>query len=102
MVDLVVLLRTQLTDSGLDAGADTIGWHLRHHHATEVSRATIHRILTRAGTVSSDPSKRPKSSYLRFEASMPNQTWQSDCTHYRLTGPGGAPGARHRDPDLAR
>ena len=32
-----------------------------------------------------DPPKRPKSSYIRFEASMPNETWQSDFTHYRLT-----------------
>ncbi len=31
-VDLVLRLRNQLDESGLDAGADTIGWHL--HHAT--------------------------------------------------------------------
>ena len=47
--------------------------------------ATINRILTRAGAVVPDPSKRPKSSYIRFEASLPNETWQSDFTHYRLT-----------------
>jgi transposase InsO family protein len=28
--------------------------------------------------------KRPKSSYLRFQADQPNETWQSDFTHYRL------------------
>ena len=33
-----------------------------------MSRATIHRILVRAGTVTPDPSKRPRSSYIRFEA----------------------------------
>ena len=32
---------------GLDAGADTIGWHLTHHHQITVSRATINRILVR-------------------------------------------------------
>ncbi|MCA1823737.1 MAG: IS481 family transposase [Frankia sp.] len=84
-VELVLRLRKQLDESGLDAGADTIGWHLRHHHATTLSRATINRILVRAGAVTADPSKRPKSSYLRFEAEMPNETWQSDFTHYRLT-----------------
>jgi transposase InsO family protein len=89
-VDLVLRLRKQLTEAGLDGGADTIGWHLVHHHATTVSRATINRILVRAGTVTPDPSKRPKSSYLRFEAEMPNETWQSDFTHYRL-----ADGTRH-------
>ena len=39
-----------------------------------------------------EPKKRPKSSYLRFQASLPNQTWQSDFTHYRLTHPDGRPG----------
>ena len=89
-VELVLVLRKQLTDAGLDAGADTIGWHLHHRHHTDLSRATINRILVRAGTVSPDPSKRPKSSYIRFEASMPNECWQSDFTHYRLaTADGG-------------
>jgi transposase len=83
-VELVVRLRKELTEAGLDAGADTIGWHLAHHHATVMSRATINRILVRAGTVTPDPSKRPKSSYIRFEAEMPNECWQSDFTHYRL------------------
>ena len=34
--------------------------------------------------VTPEPKKRPRSSYIRFEASMPNETWQSDFTHYRL------------------
>lgn len=84
-VDLVLQLRQQLTRDGLDAGADTIDWHLRHHHRTAISRATINRILVRAGTVTPEPKKRPKSSYIRFEAEQPNETWQSDFTHYRLT-----------------
>ena len=84
-VERVLRLRKQLEGAGLDAGADTIGWHLAHHHATTVSRATINRILLRAGAVTPDPSKRPKSSYIRFEADQPNETWQSDFTHYRLT-----------------
>jgi hypothetical protein len=54
-----------------------------------VSRATINRILVRAGAITPDPSKRPKSSYVRFEAEMPNECWQSDFTHYRLTGRSG-------------
>jgi transposase InsO family protein len=84
-VELVLRLRKQLTESGLDAGADTIGWHLAHHHGTTLSRATLNRILVRAGTVTPDPSKRPKSSYIRFEAEMPNECWQADFTHYRLS-----------------
>jgi transposase InsO family protein len=91
-VELVLRLRKQLTDAGLDAGADTIGWHLTHHHRVTLARATINRILVRAGTVTADPSKRPKSSYIRFEADQPNECWQSDFTHYRLTHPDGRPG----------
>jgi Integrase core domain len=34
--------------------------------------------------VTPEPAKRPKASYLRFAAQMPNETWQSDFTHYRL------------------
>jgi transposase InsO family protein len=84
-VELVLGLRKQLRDDGLDAGADTIGWHLTHHHAITLSRPTIHRILYRHGEVVPEPAKRPRSSYIRFEASQPNECWQSDFTHYPLT-----------------
>jgi transposase InsO family protein len=84
-VELVLGLRKQLAESGHDAGAETICWHLAHHHEITLSRSTIHRILSRHGAVTPEPKKRPKSSYLRFEASMPNETWQSDFTHYPLT-----------------
>ena len=83
--ELIVALRHQLSSQGLDAGADTIGWHLVHHHQLVVSRATIYRILRRANTITPAPSKRPKNSYIRFQADLPNECWQSDFTHYRLT-----------------
>jgi transposase InsO family protein len=92
VADLTVRLRKQLTEDGLDAGPETIGWHLHHHHGHRVSPSTISRYLTRAGLVVPEPKKRPKSSYTRFEAAMPNQTWQSDFTHYRLTHRDGRPG----------
>ncbi|BBY33715.1 IS481 family transposase [Mycolicibacter minnesotensis] len=84
-VELIVRLRQQLTAAGLDAGPATLAWHLKHHHQTPVSTATIARILTRQGLITPAPKKRPKASYIRFQAEMPNQTWQSDFTHYRLT-----------------
>jgi transposase InsO family protein len=93
VVDLIVRLRKELTDQGLDAGPDTICWHLAHHHGTTVSRATVSRHLSARGLVVPEPKKRPKSSYIRFEAAMPNECWQSDFTHYRLTRPDGRPGA---------
>ncbi len=92
LVDLIVRLRKELAEAGLDAGPETIGWHLTHRHRVTASRATISRTLTRQGLVVPEPKKRPKSSYIRFEATMPNETWQSDFTHYRLTNSDGSPG----------
>lgn len=37
-----------------------------------------------AGLIKPAPRKRPRSSYIRFQADLPNETWQSDFTHYRL------------------
>jgi len=91
-VELVLRLRKELADQGLDSGPETICWHLTHHHQVTVSRATVSRVLTRHGLVVPDPTKRPRSSFLRFEAEQPNETWQSDFTHYRLTGAAGRPG----------
>jgi len=83
-VELIVRLRKELSDQGLDAGPETIAWHVAHHHHTVVSVATIARYLTRAGLVEPAPKKRPRASYIRFEAAMPNQTWQADFTHVQL------------------
>nr|MBA2559183.1 helix-turn-helix domain-containing protein [Propionibacteriales bacterium] len=85
-------LRTRLATAGLDAGPDTIAWHLQHHPGHRVARSTISRHLARAGLVVPEPKKRPRASYIRFEATMPNECWQSDSTHYRLTSPDGSPG----------
>ena len=78
VVELIVEYREKLTATGLDAGPDTIKWHLEHHHSTVVSRATISRYLTKHGLVVPAPKKKPKSSYIRFAAAMPNETWQAD------------------------
>jgi len=93
VIHLIVAVREQLSTQGLDAGPDTIRWHLDHHHHAQVSRATIARTLSRQGLVTPEPRKRPTSSYTRFEAAQPNQCWQSDFTHYQLTRPDGTPGA---------
>jgi transposase InsO family protein len=90
-VTLITELRDKLTTAGLDAGPDTIAWHLAHHHSIRVSVATISRYLTRLGLVTPQPAKRPKASYQRFQAELPNQCWQADFTHYPLAGPGDPP-----------
>jgi transposase InsO family protein len=88
-IELIVRLRKDLAGQGLDAGPDTIAWHLRHHHQVTVSAATVSRYLAARGLVTAEPSKRPKSSYVRFAAELPNECWQSDFTHYPLAGGAG-------------
>jgi transposase InsO family protein len=85
-VELIIGLREDLAGQGLDAGPDTIAWHLAHHHQIRVSPAAISRYLARAGLVTPQPAKRPKSSYIRFAAGLPNECWQADFTHYPLAG----------------
>jgi transposase len=85
-VDLIVRLRKELSGQGLDAGPHTIAWHLAHHHHIRVSAATISRYLARAGLVTPEPAKRPRSSYIRFAAEQPNECWQAGFTHYPLAG----------------
>ena len=87
----IVNLRVDLTTRGLDAGPHTNQWHhtIQWHLANQghtVSVSTIRRRLVTAGLITPEPKKQPKSSYIRFEADLPNETWQSDFTHYRLTG----------------
>jgi transposase InsO family protein len=49
-----------------------------------VSRATVYRILRRANAITPQPAKKPRSSYIRFQADQPNECWQADFTHWRL------------------
>ena len=80
----VIELRLQLTAEGLDGGPVTIAWHLQREGLPALSTSTIRRILHQAGLISPQPRKRPRSSYIRFEAAQPNETWQSDFMHWRL------------------
>ncbi len=83
-IEMILVQRRRLLDAGLDAGAHTIAWHLEHHHHIKVSPATVWRRLRAAGVIDQQPKKRPKSSYIRFQADQPNETWQSDMTHWRI------------------
>jgi transposase InsO family protein len=81
--EAIVALRKELDDAGLDAGPSTIQWHLGRRGAKSVpSVATIWRILVRRGFVVPAPTKRPKSSWRRFEAAAPNELWQTDATKW--------------------
>jgi transposase InsO family protein len=83
--DQIVELRKQLLELGLDAGAVTIAFHLRRSSVEPPAVSTIWRVLSRRGFVTAQPHKRPRSSYVRFEADQPNERWQADTTHWSLT-----------------
>lgn len=84
----IVALRKELTDLGVDAGAHTIAYHLQRRHRRNKravpSVATIWRVLSRRGFITPQPHKRPKSSWRRFQAELPNECWQADVTHWVL------------------
>ena len=83
--ELIVSLRKELQDVGLDAGAGTIRWHLEQRGVGQVpSEATIWRILSRRGFIIPTPSKRPPRSLVRFAAERANECWQIDATHWRV------------------
>lgn len=80
----IVALRRDLVSQGLDAGPITIAWHLELWGFSAPSTSSIRRVLVSEALVTPEPKKRPKSSLRRFEAAQPNETWQSDFTHWRL------------------
>ncbi|MCA1694796.1 MAG: IS481 family transposase [Actinobacteria bacterium] len=83
-VATIIKLRQGLVSAGLDGGAHTIAHHLVPLVTKVPSVATIWRILSRQGLVKPQPHKRPKSSFIRFEADLPNQMWQADITLWHL------------------
>ena len=80
----IVTIRRQLTRHGLDAGPETIAFHLERDGKRSPSTSTIRRILAKEGLIIPEPKKKPKSSFVRFEAAMPNECWQADITHIFL------------------
>jgi len=80
----VLRLRKELIDGGHDAGPETIA----HHLIGSVSKLAVRRDhladLKRNGLIVPQPHKRPKSSFIRFEAELPNETWQLDSTPWQL------------------
>jgi transposase InsO family protein len=82
----IVALRKELEAAGFDAGPETIAVHLRraHRRGQVPSISTIWRVLSARGFIVAQPHKRPKSSWIRFEADLPNECWQMDITHWCL------------------
>lgn len=82
--ELIVATRKSLGDLGADAGAETIRTHLAAAGNEVPSTSSIYRCLVRRGFVTPEPRKRPRASYVRFEATLPNECWQTDMTHWQL------------------
>lgn len=84
VVSAILELRGQLTRAGFDAGPQTILHHLQDRFPRLPSAASVWRILKRHGLITPQPHKRPRSSFVRFEADLPNQMWQADSTPWQL------------------
>ena len=80
----IISLRQELASAGYDHGPHSIAHHLRQQFKSVPSVATIWRILKRHGLITAQPQKRPRSSFIRFTAALPNELWQADTTHWHL------------------
>ena len=80
----IITMRKHLAEAGFDAGPHTIHFHLSKQVTPTPSVSTIWRVLKRRGFIVPEPKKQPKSSFIRFEAELPNECWQADVTHWAL------------------
>jgi len=81
--EAIVAMRKDLTNAGLDAGPDTIAFHLRDLVGLP-STSTIWRILKARGFIVPEPQKAPKSALRSFTAERANECWQLDDTAWSL------------------
>jgi putative transposase len=88
----IVRLREELApDNGADAIIAALGpaaaaqdwagrgWRVPH-------RSTVNKVLKRAGLVTAEPRKRPRSSFRRFAYARPRDCYQVDATEVKLAG----------------
>jgi transposase InsO family protein len=84
VLEVILALRAELVTGGCDAGPHSIAAILADRMDSPPGVTTIWRILTRAGVITPEPRKRPKRSWVRFAADLPNECWQADFTHWPL------------------
>jgi transposase InsO family protein len=90
--DLIVGLRKDLDDTGVDSGPATIQyWLAEQLPAGEslCSESTIWRALKRRGFIVADPTKAPGHQWRSFAAARANECWQMDSTHWALADDSG-------------
>jgi transposase InsO family protein len=81
--EAIVAKRKELAEAGLDAGAETIAFHLRDLEGIP-SPSTIWRILKARGFIDPQPGKAPKRKGHSFTAERANSSWQIDDTAWVL------------------
>ena len=81
--EAIVRKRKELDDAGLDAGAETIAFHLRRLKGLPAP-STIWRILKQTGLIEPQPHKAPKTKGRRFVAERANECWALDDTGWEL------------------
>jgi transposase InsO family protein len=86
MIELALNTRTWLQDNGFDHGPLSVAAKLRRQGLQPPSRATLARIFARAGVVTPEPKKKPRSAMRRFVYPAPNCCWQIDATEWTLAG----------------
>src|ERR1700752_2287995 len=82
--DEIVRWHKELKDLGVDAGAETIHFHMSTPGRNTPSVSTIQRVLRARGFVTPNPKKRPQCPRIRFAAEFPNECWQADVTHVEV------------------
>ena len=101
VIELILRLRKELAEPGLDAGPDTIGWHLTHHH--QVTRVAGHDLPDpdpRTGSV--DPGAEEATRSPPTSGSTPSNPTRPGSPTSPTTGSPTDGTRRHRDPVLAR
>ena len=82
--DVIVRVRKELDDEGLDNGPISIRWRMEAEGQQLLpSRSTIYRVLADRGQIVPQPRKKPRG-YRTFEYDEPNGCWQIDGLEHRL------------------
>lgn len=84
IAEMACAIRLELTADGWDAGPISVAARMQARGVKPPSPATLARIFSRAGLVTPQPQKRPRSSLHRFVYPQPNACWQLDAFFTRL------------------
>lgn len=86
-ITAICRLRKELEKLNREAGPKSVQWRMFQEGITPVpSESTIARILRAHGLSEPTPSKRPRSSWQRFQRQRANELWQLDGIDWPLNG----------------